>query len=158
MTKQEHKLKSMLNYYEVDLRGNKDEKMTKKALNRFLDNFNQIYDFYTLQDIMKKIKDKKKEELGDDEEKDDFMMPRKDDDEGDDDTFENEMMKNPEDFFAKKDSLDKGKNFNDPIDTDINKFLKWLTLILYSGDHSVIITEDKTGINIKLIKINKGKK
>jgi hypothetical protein len=155
MTKQEHKLKSMLNYYEVDLRGNKDEKMTKKALSRFLDNFNQIYDFYTLQDIMKKIKDKKKEELGDDEEKDDFMMPRKDDE---DDTFENEMMKNPEDFFAKKDSFDKGKNFNDPIDTDINKFLKWLTMILYSGDHSVIITEDKTGINIKLVKINKGKK
>jgi hypothetical protein len=30
--------------------------------------------------------------------------------------------------------------------------------LLYSGDHSVIITEDKTGINIKLVKINKGKK
>jgi hypothetical protein len=156
MTKQEHKLKSMLNYYEVDLRGGKDEKMTKKALNRFLDNFNQIYDFYTLQDIMKKIKDKRKEELGDEDEKDDFMLPSKDDD--DDDTFENEMMKNPEDFFAKKDLTDKNKNFNDPIDTDINKFLKWLTMILYSGDHSVIITEDKGGINIRLVKINKGKK
>jgi hypothetical protein len=156
MTKQEHKLKSMLNYYEVDLRGGKDEKMTKKALNRFLDNFNQIYDFYTLQDIMKKIKDKRKEELGDEDEKDDFMLPSKDDD--DDDTFENEMMKNPEDFFSKKDLTDKNKNFNDPIDTDINKFLKWLTMILYSGDHSVIITEDKGGINIRLVKINKGKK
>jgi len=156
MTKQEHKLKSMLNYYEVDLRGKKDEKMSKKELNRFLDTLNQIYDFYTLQEIMKKIKDKRKEELGDEEERDDFMLPSKD--EGESDTFENEMMKNPEDFFSKKDSLNKGKNFNDPIDTDINKFLKWLTMILYSGDHSVIITEDKTGINIKLVKINKGKK
>ena len=50
------------------------------------------------------------------------------------------------------------ENLNDPISNDINKFLKWLTLILYSGDHSVIITEDKNGIYIKLIKINKGKK
>ncbi len=156
MTKQEHKLKSMLNYYEVDLGGKKDEKMTKKELNRFLDNLNQIYDFYTLQEIMKKIKDNRKEELGDDEEKDDFMLPPKDEEEKD--TFENEMMKNPENFFGKKDLKGKDKNFNDPIDTDINKFLKWLTMILYSGDHSVIITEDKTGINIKLVKINKGKK
>ena len=155
MTKQEHKLKSMLNYYEVDLRGKKDEKMTKKALSRFLDSFNQIYDFYTLQEIMKKIKDKRKEEIGDDEEKDDFMMPPSD---SENETFENEMMKNPEDFFGKKDLDSKNKNFNDPIDTDINKFLKWLTMLLYSGDHSVIITEDKTGINIKLVKINKGKK
>ncbi len=158
MTKQEHKLKSMLNYYEVDLSGGKDERMSKKELNKFLDNLNQIYDFYTLQEIMKKIKDKRKEELDDDEDKDDFMLPLKDEDQTEKDTFENEMMKNPEDFFGKKDLTDKNKNFNDPIDTDINKFLKWLTMILYSGDHSVIITEDKTGINIKLVKINKGKK
>jgi len=155
MTKQEHKLKSMLNYYEVNLGGKKDEKLTKKELNKFLDTFNQILDFYTLQDIMKRIKDKRKEELGDEGDDDDFMMPRKYEDE---DTFENEMMKDPEDFFGKKDLSGNNKNFNDPIDTDINKFLKWLTMILYSGDHSVIITEDKGGINIRLVKINKGKK
>jgi hypothetical protein len=74
------------------------------------------------------------------------------------DTFEDEMLKNPEDFFGKKNLKGKDKNFNDPIDTDINKFLKWLTMLLYSGDHTVIITEDKSGINIKLVKINKGKK
>ncbi len=156
MTKQELKLKSMLNYLEVDMGGKKDEKMSKKELTKFLDSFNQILDFYMLQEIMKKIKDKRKEELGDDEEKDDFMLPSKDEDESD--TFENEMMKNPEDFFGKKDLTDKNKNLNDPIDTDVNKFLKWLTMILYSGDHSVIITEDKGGINIRLVKINKGKK
>jgi hypothetical protein len=155
MTKQERKLKSMLNYYEVDLGGKKDEKMSKKALSKFLDTLNQIYDFYTLQEIMKKIKDKRRDEMGDDDEQDDFMMPPKEEEK---DTFENEMMKNPEDYFSKKDLNGKNKNFNDPIDTDINKFLKWLTMILYSGDHSVIITEDSSGINIKLVKINKGKK
>ena len=44
------------------------------------------------------------------------------------------------------------------ISGDVNKFLKWITMLLYSGDHTVIITEDKNIINIKLVKINKGKK
>ena len=63
MTKQELKLKSMLNYYEVNMGGKKDEKMSKKALTRFLDNLNQIYDFCTLEEIMRKIKEKRKEDM-----------------------------------------------------------------------------------------------
>jgi len=156
MTKQELKLKSMLNYYEVDMGGKKDEKMSKKELQRFLDTFNQILDFYMLQEIMKKIKENREKDIKDEEE-DDFMMPPSDLPFSEEDKFEDEI-KNPENFFGKKDLTDKNKNFNDPIDTDINKFLKWLTMILYTGDHSVIITEDKSGINIKLVKINKGKK
>jgi hypothetical protein len=155
MTKQEYKLKSMLNYYEVNMGGKKDEKMSKKELQRFLDTFNQILDFYMLQDIMKKIKEKRQEEMEDNEDKDDFLFPPSELPKNEDETFEDEM-KNPESFFGSK--KDKEKNFNDPIDTDVNKFLKWLTMLLYSGDHTVIITEDKSGINIKLVKINKGKK
>ena len=41
MTKQEHKLKTMLNYYEVNLTGGKDEKLNKTDLNKFIDKFNQ---------------------------------------------------------------------------------------------------------------------
>lgn len=156
MTNQEHKLKSMLNYYQINMDGKKDEKMSKKELQRFLDTFNQILDFYMLEDIMKRIKEKRQEELDGDDEDKYFMMPPKELPTDEEDTFENEMMKNPEDFFGSK--KDKKQNFNDPIDTDINKFLKWLTMILYTGDHSVIITEDNNGINIKLVKINKGKK
>ena len=157
MTKQQHKLKSMLNYYEVDLIGGKDEKMNKKSLSKFLDNFNQIYDFYTLEEIMRKIKEKRKEESSDDEERD-FMMPPPESSKIDGDSFEDEMMQNPEDFFSKNNEKGNDKNFGDPIDASVNKFLKWLTLLLYSGDHTVIITEDKNIINIKLVKINKGKK
>ena len=60
----------------------------------------------------------------------------------------------------KKTENENDKSLSDPISTDINKFLKWLTLILYTGNHSVIISEDKNGIFIKLIKTNedKGKK
>jgi len=157
MTKQEYKLKSMLNYFEVDMGGKKDEKMTKKELQRFLDTFNQILDFYILQEIMKKIKESKQEDMGDEDERDDFMFPPSELPNTDDETFENEI-KNPQSFFGKESNKYQNKNYNDPIDTNINKFLKWLTMLLYSGDHSVIITEDKTGINIKLVKINKGKK
>ena len=157
MTKQEHKLKSMLNYYEVDLLGKKDEKMEKKDLKKFLDKFNNMMDYYVLQDIISKIKGKREEneELNqdDDDEIDPMLKPK-------------DEQKNPKiniDASNKlfgDDEFDAGnfENLNDFIDTDINKFLKWLTLILYSGDHSVIITEDKNGINIKLVKINKCKK
>jgi len=155
MTKQELKLKSMLNYLEVDMGGKKDEKMSKKELTKFLDSFNQILDFYMLQEIMKKIKENRQSEM-DDEEKDDFMLPPPSDEF--DDKFE-DHMKNPENFFGSGSKKNNSpKDWNDPIDTDINKFLKWLTMVLYSGDHSVIITEDKGGINIRLVKINKGKK
>ena len=60
-------------------------------------------------------------------------------------------------FNKETKSNESNTNFNDPISTDINKFLRWLTLILYSGNHSVIISEDINGIFIKLIKIKKDK-
>ena len=157
MTKQEHKLKSMLNYYEVDLKGNKDEKMDKKDLKKFLDKFNNIMDYYILQDIISKIKEKREEKPkfdDDDEDEIDPMLKPKDEQKPP------KINIDDSDKLFGEDELDTGNfdNLNDPIDTDINKFLKWLTMILYTGDHSVIITEDKNGINIKLVKINKGKK
>lgn len=154
MTKQEHKLKSMLNYYEVDLKGNKDEKMNKKDLNKFLDKFNHIMDYYVLQDIIAKIKGQREEEKTfDDEEIDPMLAPK-------DEKKPPKINIDDNDKLFGENDLDSGSldNINDPVDADINKFLKWLTLVLYSGDHSVIITEDKNGINIKLVKINKGKK
>lgn len=157
MTKQEHKLKSMLNYFEVDLKGKKDEKMDKKDLKKFLDKFNNIMDYYVLQDIISKIKGQREEKQKFDDEDEDEIDPM---------LKPKNEQKPPKiniddsDKLFGEDELDSGnfENLNDPIDTDINKFLKWLTLVLYSGDHSVIITEDKNGIYIKLIKINKGKK
>lgn len=156
MTKQEHKLKSMLNYYEVDLKGNKDEKMEKNELKKFLDKFNNIMDYYILQDIISKIKekrqDKPKYEDEEDDEIDSMLKPK------DEQKPPKINIDDSDKLFGDELESETFDNLNDPIDTDINKFLKWLTLVLYSGDHSVIITEDKNGIYIKLIKINKGKK
>lgn len=153
MTKHEKKLKSMLNYFEVELTGVKDEKLSKDQLKNFLDRFNQFMDYYILEEIIKNIK-KGRENKSDennseyeDEEEDDPMLPKKNKNKNDD-------LKKDDSIGEELDSFD----LNDPIATDINKFLRWLTLILYSGEHTVVITEDKNGINIKLIKINKGKK
>ena len=155
MTKQENKLKSMLNYYEVDLKGVKDEKMDKKDLNKFLDKFNQFMDYYILQDIISKIKSKRddKEKFEDDEEEIDPMLKPKDEQKPPKINVDDEKL-----FDDDEPDSSGFENLNDPIDSDINKFLKWLTLMLYSGDHSVIITEDSGGINIRLVKINRGKK
>jgi hypothetical protein len=154
MTKQERKLKHMLNYFEISSKGSKDEKLNKKEITKFLDTFWRMYDLLTVQEIVDKIKQKRKDEtpLPFDNEDEDFneefnedsMFPSEEDT---DDTLFNKETK----------SNESNTNFNDPISTDINKFLRWLTLILYSGNHSVIISEDINGIFIKLIKIKKDK-
>jgi hypothetical protein len=153
MTKYEKKLKSMLNYFEIDLTGKKDEKLSGEKLNTYLNRFNQFMDYYILEEIIKNIKNARENtdfEEGDDIEEDyDPMLPKQNN--------KNNKNNKPSKNDISDDDLE-SFDFNDPIDTDINKFLKWLTMTLYSGDHSVIITEDKTGINIKLVKINKGKK
>jgi len=155
MTKQEKKLQSMLNYFEIDLTGKKDEKLNKEQLKTFLYRFNQYMDYYILEDIIKNIKkgkDNKDDDIEDDiDEEDDYdpMLPKNNKKSNDD------IKKNKDNLNEELDSF----NLSNPMETDINKFLKWITLVLYSGDHSVIITEDKNGsINIKLVKINKGKK
>jgi len=151
MTKQERKLKSMLNYFEVTLKGSKDEKLNKKELDTFIDKFWRIHDLLTVQDIIEKLKQKRKDEFPppsdeDAEEDEDWMLPPNEESEIDDD------------FFGKVEPKKESKeNLSDPISTDINKFLRWLTIVLYSGNHSVIISEDTSGIYIKLIKINKDK-
>ena len=154
MTKQERKLKHMLNYFVISSKGFKDEKLNKKEITKFLDTFWRMYDLLTVQEIVDKIKQKRKDEtpLPFDNEDEDFneefnedsMFPSEEDT---DDTLFNKETK----------SNESNTNFNDPISTDINKFLRWLTLILYSGNHSVIISEDINGIFIKLIKIKKDK-
>jgi hypothetical protein len=161
MTKYERKLMHMLKYYQVEVNGNKDEKMSKKELQKYLDKFNQVLDYYILQDIISKIKDKNKNDGSnpDDESpfSEDYMDGSDDDFEEKDPFFDNiqpEPKKN-----NKTPNENKTPNTNDPIDADINKFLKWLTLVLYTGDYTVIVNDDGKIINIKLVRLNdKGKK
>lgn len=157
MTKQELKLKSMLNYYEIDLVGKKDEKLSKKDLDRFLDRFNQILDYYMLQDIIQKIKG------GNTSESDN--PPQEFEDFGDElDDEENafdEFIDDKKEDKKEKPSSDVNREIyanSNPKDVDLNNFLKWLTLILYTGDYTVIVNDDGKTISIKLVRNNKGKK
>ena len=161
MTKYERKLQYMLNYYQVEVNGEKDEKMSKKELQRYLDRFNQVLDYYMLQDIISKIKGGKKSDELDLEDESSFpedYMDGSDDDFEEKDPFFDNIQSEPK-KENKTSNENKTPNTNDPIDADINKFLKWLTLVLYTGDYTVIVNDDGKIINIKLVRLNdKGKK
>ena len=157
MTKQEHKLVSMLNYYEITIppkKSKKDEKLNKLELSKFLDNMSRNYDLILLEAILEKIRanPSTQNEMGTEQDSYGDMSEEFDDDYfKSEDTSKNEQnIDNPP---IKPNSL-KDSFAND----DINNFLKWLTIVLYSGDHNLIITDNGKSILIKLTRIIKGKK
>lgn len=135
----------MLNYYQIDMGGTRDEKLNKKEKKDFLDRLNASYDAHTVHDILSKIRDKfQNKPQEDDEEKDPFFDSLKDSDE-----------------FRKEEPLfppgGMGFHKDEPfgINPEIEKFLDWMTNLLYSADHKVIISEEGDITNIKLQKIKK---
>lgn len=168
MTKYEKKLMSMLNYYEVDIaKTKKDEKMSKKDLNRFLDRFNQYMDYYMLEDIIKKIKGMKGLNDGNDGNIDKPTDDKNKEEDSlkafeDNDEFEEDDDFQEKDFFMDKPQDSKetpsDETYDDKILTDINNLLKWLTFILYTGEYTVIVNDDGKTIHIKLVRLNTGKK
>lgn len=159
MTKQDRKIKSMLNYYQIDTGGTKSEKMTKKKKEEFLDRFNTNYDAHTVNEIFQKIRDIQ------DKSKD---IPPENMEEGMDDN----MDENMDDIFKELDdhrpvddeSIEHLRNSLGPWNRqskeskEIEDFINWISSVLYSADHKVIITEDGLTTNIKLVKIKGGKK
>ena len=152
MTKHEKKLKSMLNYYEIDLKGKRSEKLSSKDLTRFIDKFNRNYDVNVISEIISKLKGEENHNPDDDDQIDYFL--------DNSDLEDNGLStdKNLDKPTENKNLNDLTKNNNDPVDSDINNFLKWLTLVLYSADHTVSIASSGKSIIIKLVKIDKGKK
>jgi hypothetical protein len=157
MTKQEHKLVSMLNYYEITIppkKYKKDEKLNKLELSKFLDKISRNYDLSLLEDILEKIRSKSSTQNEMDSEQD---------------SYEDMSEEFDDDYFKSEDTSKNDQNIDkNPIDSnilndsfannDINNFLKWLTIVLYSGDHNLIITDNGKSILIKLTRIIKGKK
>jgi len=158
MTKHERQIKSMLNYYQIDMGSGKDEKMSKTAQKKFLDNLNSAYDAQTVQDIFQKVRDKLKGNKPQDEESDD---PFFDSIKGKSDE-ETPTPENP--FPLDMNSISKafgnnpmgGKvpfNFN----PEIEMFINWISDLLYSADHKVVIKESDDGLTtiVELQKIKK---
>jgi hypothetical protein len=158
MTNGEKQLRSMLNYYQIELGGNKDEKMSKREQKKFLDNLNSAYDAYAVQDILSKIKDKIKGNKPPEEESDDPFFDSikgKSDD-------ESNAPENP--FPLDMNSISKAfsnipNNGKMPfgMNPEIEMFINWLSDLLYSADHKVVVRESDDGLttNIELQKIKK---
>jgi len=158
MTKHERQIKSMLNYYQIDMGSGKDEKMSKTAQKKFLDNLNSAYDAQTVQDIFQKVRDKLKGNKPQDEESDD---PFFDSIKGKSD----EETPTPENPFP-LDMNSISKAFGDyskiggmpfGMNPEIEKFINWISDTLYSADHKVIIKESDDG-QITYIELQKIKK
>lgn len=165
MTKQERKIKSMLNYYQIDTGGTKNEKMTKKKKEEFLDRFNTNYDAHTVNEIFQKIRDIQDKSKGiPPENMEDGMSDNID--ENMDDVFkefddhrpiDDEITDDEESIEHLRNSLGTW-NRQSKESKEIEDFINWISSVLYSADHKVIITEDGLTTNIKLVKIKGGKK
>ena len=118
MTKHEKKLKSMLNYYEIDLKGKKSEKLSSKDLTRFIDKFNRNYDVNVISEIISKLKGEENHNPEDDDQVDYFL------DNSDLEDDELNTDKNLDKPIENKNLNHLTKNNNDPVDNDINNFLK----------------------------------
>lgn len=157
MTKYERQMKSMLSYYEIDFGGNRDEKMNKRDLQKFINTLNSNYDAQVVQDILSKIKDKFKNKPQDEESDDPFFSSL------DSTNKEDGEQENP--FPLDLNALSKGMGFpnggigKNPfgLNPEIEMFINWLSDLLYSADHKVIVRESEDGktTNIELQKIKK---
>jgi hypothetical protein len=158
MTNREKQMKSMLNYYGIDTGGDRDEKLSKREQKKFLDNLNANYDAHTVHDILSKIKDKFKDKNKDQEESEDPFF----------DSLKSNEEESDREPFPKDPNLfsDRRIGYNDPemqnfgfmglnLNPEIEKFITWISDLLYSADHKVIITEDGNVTNVRLEKIKK---
>ena len=156
MTKHERQIKSMLNYYQIDMGSGKDEKMSKTAQKKFLDNLNSAYDAQTVQDILQKVRDKLKGNKPQDEESDD---PFFDSIKGKSD----EETPTPENHFPlDMNSISKAFGNNHlggkvPFNPEIEMFINWISDLLYSADHKVVVKESDDGLKT-IVELQKLKK
>jgi hypothetical protein len=156
MTKREKQIESMLNYYGIQMSGDRDEKMTKKDQKNFLDRLNSNYDAHMVQDILSKISDKFKNKKDDfDEENDDPFFKNLNKDSGE---FDNPFPMDPNSHSDRRIGYNDNEmqNFGfGSLNPEIEKFIGWISDLLYSADHKVTITEEGGITNVRLEKIKK---
>lgn len=153
---QKEKMKSMLNYYEIDMAGTRNEKMTTEQRKTFLDKFNRYYDSEVIKDIIKRISDNmKNNKEQDNEDKSDMGNDVDDFDLFSEDLFPEDNTENKQTGSGKK-----IPNVDDDIQymKEINTFLGWLHGVLIQSRYNVVITDDNNTTNIQLIRLKKGGK
>ena len=160
MTNAEKQMKSMLNYYQIDMGGKKDEKMNKREQKKFLDTLNANYDAHTVQDILSKIKDKFKNNKSKEEESDDpFFDNIRGNSEEETPTPENPFPLDMNSISKAFSNVPNSGKMPFGMNPEIEMFINWISDLLYSADHKVVIKESDDGLttNIELQKIKKKK-
>lgn len=151
----------MLNYFEIDFSKGKDESMSKKEKEKFLDKFYDSIDQMAVEDIFKKIRDKMDQNPKDNEDPMDLFSDNEGEDEYNDPN-DNYDLPDPEEFLRGFDSPSKSDKPNGggqiPDGKQIESFLFWLRSLLYSGDHMIVVDGNGKDItNIKIMKMKGGK-
>jgi uncharacterized protein YegL len=136
MTKEEKKLKSMLNYFEISTGGERDEAAAPEETKQMLDKMMNNYDANTLSDIIAKIRNnmidrmRQQEEESDDDDDDNLGSLGKN----------NSTQRDDEDLS----SID-GISYGAQKDANIKKFISWLYDTLRESSHSVKVMTDGNG-------------
>lgn len=122
-------LDRMLDYYEIDTGENIDELPPKQVLDKMI---NTVLDNYERQIVSEIIKNNRPPES-----EDGLAGPQDMNEEGD---------VNDPDFGS----------FEFDLDPETEKFIFWISNVLYSADHKVTVTksDDGNNITINLVKIN----
>lgn len=148
----------MLNYYQIDLGGKKDEKMTKREQKKFLDNLNANFDSYAIQDILSKVRDKLKGNKPMDEESEDpFFDSIKGQSDEETPTPENTFPLDMNSISKAFGNMPNNGGMPFGMNPEIEKFINWISDTLYAADHKVIIKESDDG-QITYIELQKIKK
>lgn len=136
---------SMLDYLEIEQGSQKDERMNKRNLKKFLKQIADSYERQIVEDIVRKMKDNIENEMDNEPDGDEI-----------DDWLDDTKGSNNDD---KKLPGIPPNIYDNPIGDDFNpeieKFLAWLSAVLYSGDHKIEISSSGNKTNILLIKLDK---
>lgn len=134
------KMDSMLDYLEIGQGSTKDERLSKRDLKKLLEQITSAYERQIVEDVVQKLKDKMQEDMDNEDEDADMM---------------GEFDEKPDDF-GKQDKLP--NIFDNPPDEDFNpeieKFLAWVSAVLYSGDHKIEISHKGNETRIVFIKLD----
>lgn len=157
MTKHERQIKSMLNYYQIDIGGSKDEKLSKREQKKFLDNLNENYDAQTVQDILQKVRDKIKGNKPKDEESDDPFFDSIKGSSEEENSPENPFPIDMNSISRAFSNIPHGGKNPFGMNPEIEMFINWLSDLLYSADHKVVIKESDDGLttHIELQRLKK---
>lgn len=152
--KQKTLMKSMLNYYEIDTDGTRDERMKVDERKQFLDELTLNYDTQVIQEIIKKVRDNIRRNFQQSEEEMRMMDEMAENEFG---GLKDEELEMEEEDFTSNMPPQNEKEAS-KYKAEVDEFINWLSNLLHTTNHKVIITQDGLNTTIQLLNLKSGKK